>query len=148
MRIRTVIVLGFAIAAIVAACSGSSGSSSPSAASGIGLTGKTWHLTAITEKVPAFQGVVPTAEQAKYTIEFMSDGTFSAKADCNQLSGTYKTSGTNGLTIESGPMTMAMCPEGSLSAQYVDSLEKAKTYAIANDQLTITLSDEGTLVFG
>ena len=148
MRIRTVIVLGFAIAAIVAACSGSSGSSSPSTASGIGLTGKTWHLTAITEKVPAFQGVVPTAEQAKYTIEFMSDGTFSAKADCNQLSGTYKTSGTDGLTIESGPMTMAMCPEGSLSAQYVDSLEKAKTYAIANDQLTITLSDEGTLVFG
>jgi heat shock protein HslJ len=149
MRIRTFVVLAIGLSAIVAACSssGSSGST-PSAAAGAGLTGKTWHLTAITEKVPAFQGVVPTAEQAKYTIQFMSDGTFSAKADCNQLSGTYKTSGTDGLTIESGPMTMAMCPEGSLSVQYVDSLEKAKTYAIANDQLTITLSDEGTLVFG
>jgi len=151
MRIRTVIVLGFAVAAIVAACSGSSASSSPAAASassGAGLTGKTWHLTAITEKVPAFQGVVPTAEQANYTIEFMSDGTFSAKADCNQLAGTYTTSGTDGLTILPGPMTMAMCPEGSLSPQYVEALGKAKTYAIANDQLTITLTDEGTLVFG
>ena len=98
--------------------------------------------------MPAFQGVVPTADQANYTIEFKSDGTFSAKADCNQLSGTYTTSGTNGLTIVPGPMTMAMCPEGSLSTQYVESLGKAKTYAIANDQLTITLSDEGTLVFG
>ena len=45
-------------------------------------------------------------------------------------------------------MTMAMCPEGSLSTQYVAALGKAASYAIANDQLTITLSDEGTLVFG
>jgi len=148
MRIRTFAVLAIGLTAIIAACSGSSGSASPSAASGAALTGKTWHLTAITEKVPAFQGVVPTAEQANYTIEFRSDGTFSAKADCNQLAGTYTTSGTNGLTIVPGPMTMAMCPEGSLSTQYVESLGKAKTYAIANDQLTITLSDEGTLVFG
>ena len=75
MRIRTFVVLAIGIAAVVAACSGSSGSSAPSAASGAGLTGKTWHLTAITEKVPAFQGVVPAAEQANYTIEFKSDGT-------------------------------------------------------------------------
>ena len=148
MRIRTFVVLAIGLTAVVAACSGSSGSSSPSAAAGAALTGKTWHLTAITEKVPAFQGVVPTDEQANYTIEFKSDGTFSAKADCNQLSGTYTTSGTNGLTIVPGPMTMAMCPEGSLSTQYVESLGKAASYAIANDQLTITLSDEGTLVFG
>ena len=150
MRIRTFVVLAIGLTAIVAACSssGSSGSASPSAAAGAGLTGKTWHLTAITEKVPAFQGVVPAAEQAKYTIEFKSDGTFSAKADCNQLSGTYTTTGTDGLTIVPGPMTMAMCPEGSLSTQYVESLGKAASYAIANDQLTITLSDEGTLVFG
>src|ERR1700752_2915037 len=97
MRIRTFVVLAIGLTAIVAACSGSSGSSgrpgasSPSAASGAGLTGKTWHLTAITEKVPAFQGVVPTADQANYTIEFKSDGTYNAKADCNNVQGTYTT---------------------------------------------------------
>src|SRR5688572_29153101 len=124
MRTRTMLVLAIGLAAVVAACSGSSGSASPSAAAGAGLTGKTWQLTAITEKVPAFQGVVPAEDQANYTIEFKSDVSFSAKADCNQLSGSYTTSGTNGLTIVPGPMTMAMCLEGSLSTQYVESLGK------------------------
>ena len=98
--------------------------------------------------MPAFQGVVPAAEQANYTIEFKADGTFSAKADCNQLAGTYTTSGTDGLAIVPGPMTLAACPEGSLSSQYVAALGKAASYAIANEQLTITLTDGGTLVFG
>jgi len=139
MRTRTllVFVLGVAaIATIAAACSG-----------GSGLTGKTWQLTAITEKVPAFQGVVPAADQANYTIEFKSDGTFNAKADCNQLSGTYTTSGSNGLTIVPGPMTLAACPPESLSSQYVEALGKAASYAVASGQLTITLTDEGTLVY-
>jgi heat shock protein HslJ len=153
MRIRKsfTLVLGLvAVVGIVAACSGGgAASSSASAASsgGGGLTGKTWHLTAITEKVPAFQGVVPAADQANYTIEFNADLSFNAKADCNQLGGTYSTTGTDGLTIKPGPMTLVACPEGSLSSQYVESLGKAASYAIANGQLTITLTDEGTLVF-
>ena len=95
------LVLAIAATLIVGACN-----------SGGGLTGKTWQLTAVTEVVPAFQGVVPEADQANYTITFNTDGTFNAKADCNQLSGTYTTTGTGGITIELGPMTMAMCPKG------------------------------------
>ena len=139
MRTRTLFafVLGVAaIATIAAACSG-----------GSGLTGKTWQLTAITEKVPAFQGVVPPADQANYTIEFEPDGNFTAKADCNQLSGSYTTTGSNGLTIVLGPMTLAACPPESLSSQYVEALGKAASYVVASGQLTITLTDEGTLVF-
>ena len=135
MRTRTLLVLAIGVAAIVAACSGS------------GLTGKTWQLTVITEKVPAFQGVVPADDQANYTIEFKSDLSFTAKADCNQLAGTYTTTGSDGLTIVPGPMTLAACPEGSLSSQYVEALSKAATYAVASGQLTITLTDGGTLVF-
>ena len=136
MRKRVLFALVFGGAVLVAACSGSSS-----------LTGKTWQLTAITEKVPAFQGVVPAADQANYTIQFMPDGNFQAKADCNQLSGTYTTTGSGGLTIALGPMTLAACPEGSMSDQYVAALGKAASYAIANGQLTITTSDGGTLVF-
>ena len=121
------------------------------AAAGSGLTGKTWQLTAITEKVPAFQGVVPDADQANYTIEFLADGTFNAKADCNQLSGTFTTAdpaaASGDLEIVPGPMTMALCPEGSLSDMYVAALGKAQSYAVADGQLTITLDDEGTLAF-
>jgi heat shock protein HslJ len=135
MRARPLLALAIGVAAIVAACSGS------------GLTGKTWQLTAITEKVPPFQGVVPAADQANYTIEFKSDGTFNAKADCNQTSGTYTTTGSGGLTIVPGPTTLVACPEGSLSSQYIAALGNSASYAIASSQLTITLTDGGTLVY-
>src|SRR6185436_16950684 len=75
--LKRLILIAFALgltATMLVACGGSSS----------GLTGKTWHLTAITEKVPAFQGVIPAADQSKYAITFNADGTFSATADCNQ----------------------------------------------------------------
>ena len=152
---RALFVTGAAIVTIVvAACSSTTGgSSSPaasaaaSAAAGGGLTGKNWQLTALTTKVPAFQGVVPAADQAKYTIEFKTDGTFASKADCNQVSGSYTSTPAGGLTITPGPSTMAACPEGSLGGPYVAALSLAKSYAITNAELMITLSDEGTLQY-
>jgi heat shock protein HslJ len=150
VRKLTYLALAFVATALVVACSSSS--SSPSASSGGtggtgGLTGKAWMLTAITEKVPAFQGVVPEADQANYTIEFKSDGILSAKADCNQLLGTYTTTSSGGLTILLGPSTLVACPATSLAPQYVAGLGNAASYAIANGQLTITLKDDGTLAF-
>jgi heat shock protein HslJ len=144
-----------AVVIVAAACS-SSGSGSPSASSagasaaasgGSDLTGKNWQLTALTTKVPAFQGVIPAADQAKYTIEFKTDGSFAATADCNQVAGTYTTTSSGGLTIKPGPSTMAACPEGSLGPEYVTALGLAKSYAITNNELMITLSDEGTLQY-
>jgi heat shock protein HslJ len=126
-----------AIAALTVACSGSSS----------GLTGKVWQLTAITEKVPAFQGVVPEADQKNYTIEFKTDGTFAAKVDCNQASGQYTTTSSGGMTITPGPMTLAACPEGSLGTQYLTGLTNTVSYAIASSALTLTDKDQGTLAF-
>ena len=153
MRKLTLLFVAVGITAIVAACSSSGSSPSASAASssaagGSGdLTGKTWMLTAITTKVPAHQGVVPAADQANYTIEFKSDGTFAAKADCNQLLGSYTTTATGGLTIVLGPSTLMACPPGSMGPVYQAALGSAASYAIAGDELTITFADEGTLVF-
>ena len=141
MRRLLFFVLMVSAALILGACS----------TTGSGLTGKTWQLTAITESVPAFQGVVPEADQANYTIEFLADGTFSAKADCNQVSGTFVTAdpaaASGDLQIVLGPSTLAMCPEGSLSDMYVAGLGRAQSYAVANSELTITLEDGGTLAF-
>ena len=134
----TLIALAVAATLIVAACSSSSGTS---------LIGKTWQMTAITEKVPAFQGVVPDAQQANYTIEFKSDGSFRAKADCNQVAGTYTTTSSGGLTILVGPSTLVACAADSMSDQYVAALGNAASYATANSQLTITLTAEGTLTY-
>ena len=135
-RTLTVVAVAAIVAVIAVACSSSSG-----------LTGKAWQLTAITTKVPAFQGVIPAAQQASYTIEFRSDGTFSAKADCNQVAGTYTTTSTGGMAIVPGPSTLAACPEGSMGGEYVAALSKAASYVTASSQLTITLSDQGTLAY-
>jgi heat shock protein HslJ len=128
-----------AIGILVAACS-SGGSSSD-------LTGKTWQLTSITEKVPAFQGVVPADQQASYTIAFNSDGTYSAKADCNTVNGSYTTTSDGGITIKPGASTLMACPEGSMSDQFIAGLAAAKSYKVSGSELTLTLADEGTLVF-
>jgi heat shock protein HslJ len=127
-------VAAVALVSVLVACSSSGG----------GLTGKTWQLTATTTTVPASQGVV--TDPQNYTIEFKSDGTFNAKADCNNVGGTYTTSGSS-LTIVPGPSTLVACPEGSLGDVYVAGLGNAATYAIANGQLTITTKDESTLTF-
>ena len=65
MRRLILIALALGTATMLVACGGGSSS---------GLTGKTWHLTAITEKVPAFQGVIPAADQSKYAIQFLTGG--------------------------------------------------------------------------
>lgn len=138
MRKTFLVIVGIAIAALVAACGASGGAK---------LTGTTWQLTGLTEKTPAFQGAVPAEMQAHYTILFNSDGSFSATADCNQVAGSYTTSGSNGIKIEPGPSTMAFCGEESLGSLYVHMLSTASTYAIANNVLTLTLTSEGTLQF-
>ena len=138
MRKLTLLALAVATAAVLAAC-GTGGAS--------GLTGKAWQLTAITEKVPAFQGVIPAADQSKYVITFNTDNTFTGTADCNQIAGTYRTTGSSGLTITPGISTMAFCPEESFGALFTHGLGRAKSYTIVNEQLTITLEDEGTMVF-
>ena len=139
--LRIFFALAIATTAIVAACSNSAS----------GLTGKTWQLTAITEKVPAFQGVVPDPEQANYTIEFLADGTFTAKADCNNVSGTYTTADPSApsgdIQIVPGPSTAAACPDGSLGDLFVLGLGNAASYAITDGGLTITLANQGTLTF-
>ena len=138
MRSAILVTAALAASTLLAACGAGSAST---------LTGTTWQLTAITEKVPAFQGVVPEADQSKYTILFNTDGTFNATADCNTVAGTYKTSGSNVLTITPGPSTLVFCGEGSMGDLFVHALSTAATYVIKDGALTITQSNEGTLAF-
>jgi heat shock protein HslJ len=135
---RTVLIAVAMVAAVIAAGCNAGAQSE--------LTAKTWQLTAFTEKVPAFQGVIPAEDQPNYTITFGTDGKFAATADCNQVAGTYTTSGKS-ITITPGPSTLAFCGEGSFGDLYVHALSQAAQYEIANNQLTITLSNDGTLTF-
>src|SRR4051812_34950055 len=85
---------------------------------GGGLVGPTWQVTAATTTVPAWQGVVPVADQQRYTISFANDGTAAIKADCNQVTATYTTTPGGTIKIVPGPSTMAMCPEDSMGQPF------------------------------
>ena len=64
------------------------------------LVGTNWQLSSITEQTPTFQGVVPAAEQPNYAITFADNGTYTGRADCNAISGTYTTGRSNEITID------------------------------------------------
>jgi heat shock protein HslJ len=115
--------------------------------SGNPLTGKTWQWTTMTTTAPTTALAVPDADQPNYTIEFKSDGTFSSRADCNQVGGTYTATASNGLTINPGPSTLVACPEGSMGSVFIGALSSSANYAIANGTLTITTMEASTLTF-
>jgi len=112
---------------------------------GSGLVGPTWRVTAVTTVVPAWQGVVPAADQLRYTISFANDGTAAIKADCNQVTATYTTTPGGSITIVPGASTMAMCPEDSMGQQFVEALSIVSSYSVNGDQLTLRQPDNSHL---
>src|SRR5918994_808912 len=111
------------------------------------LTGRTWQLQAITGQTPAFEGIVPLPEQSRYTIAFATDDTFTARADCNSLTGTYELERGDRITIAPGPSTLVACPDGSYGSLFAHALETVTTWAIAEDDLTLTTAEGGTGTF-
>jgi len=136
-RVVSLVVL-VAIAALLAACG---------ARTSDGLTGKTWTLTAVTQDVPAFQGVIPPDQQGKYTIAFQPDNTFAAHADCNNVTGTYYAGSGGSMTINPGPTTLVFCGEGSLGDAYTRALATTRAYDISNGTLSLITDRGGKLQF-
>jgi heat shock protein HslJ len=144
------IALASASVLVLAACGTGTGSATASAgasalaAGGGDLTGQIWQWTAGTTKVPASQTVVPDPEN--YTIEFKTDGTYSAKADCNQVSGSYTSSG-DSLTLTAGASTLAACDADSSEALFLAGLAATTTFAVSGSELVLTQADEATMTF-
>ena len=92
-------------------------------------------------------GVTTIPDPQNYVVSFLADGSIQVKADCNNATGTYASSG-DSLTIVFGAMTLAACPDGSRSDQFVLLLSSAAKYAITDNQLRIDLmADGGNLTF-
>jgi heat shock protein HslJ len=120
---------------LVAACNSGGGTS---------LTGKVWQWTSNAGSAPG--ELTENPDPSSYTIEFKDDGTFSAKADCNQVAGNYTTGDNGAMTIVPGPSTLVACPDGSLGDLYVQSLGSVTSYAIVDKLLSLTIPD-GTMTF-
>jgi heat shock protein HslJ len=82
------------------------------------ITDKEWQWEFVKDQPSGETTTV--ADPENYTLVFRDDGTFSGKADCNQISGTYTQEGGFFLTL--GPSTMAFCGEDSLDQLYLDLL--------------------------
>jgi len=88
---------------------------------------------------------IPAPE--KYTLQFfLADGKVAVKADCNNASGSF-TADAHNLTISLGPMTLAACPPGSLSDQYLKELGEVQTYLFEGNDLIVGKSDSGSMRF-
>ena len=108
------------------------------------LTGQTWKWINATDNIGKIT-TVPNPEN--YTLAFAADSTVQIKADCNNAQGTYTTDG-NKMTITVGPMTMAACPPGSLSDQFIAKLGEVASYLFSNGQLVLEWKmDAGSMLF-
>ena len=85
---------------------------------------------------------------AKYTVEFMADGSVVVQADCNPVRGTYTADG-NAITIALGPSARAACADDSLGERFTGQLAGAAIYFFRSDDLYVDLKyDSGTMRFG
>jgi len=99
-----------------------------------------WQWTSLEEPPPA--PGVGVGEPEKYDIVFRADGTYSARADCNRLNGTYEINGSQ-LTINPGITTLAACEPESSYDLYLSLLWRV-TGVGQNEGLLVLLLDDGS----
>ncbi len=111
-------------------------------ASSPSLTGVAWQL----QQIQSMDDTVTTpGDPANYTVEFLDDGTVAIQADCNRAAGTYTVDGSQ-LAIQLGPMTTALCPEGSLSDEFVRNLGDTVSYVFDNGNLYLATKMDGAIL--
>jgi heat shock protein HslJ len=90
---------------------------------------------------------ITSADPGNYTLELLSDGRVSVRADCNNAGGTYKLN-RNGISIDITHSTMAACPEGSHGRTYIRDLNSAVIFFFKGGMLHLDLKyDTGTMRF-
>jgi hypothetical protein len=116
------------------------------------LTGATWQWTTSATSSAEAPLVVP--EPSQYTIEFLSGWTFRATTECAIASGTFRTVpagrtglSSTGLRLQPDPYSLDSCGPDSLSDTFFQGLWSAARYEIADAELTILRSTEGTMTF-
>lgn len=85
-------------------------------------------------------------DPALYTIQFLATGEVVARADCNQMSGSYELDGDT-LSLVNLASTLVGCPEGSLGTDYAVWLELVTDYELMDHELILGLDDGSQLHF-
>ncbi len=129
------ILLSFGVPAVLAQ------DATPEAAS-VALVGTEWRW----QELQGMDDTTITVDSpSSYTLTLREDGSLGFRADCNVGGGTYTTNESQ-LTLEPGPMTLAMCAEGSLGQDYVRSLGEVVSYVIEGSDLFLSLQVDGGIL--
>jgi heat shock protein HslJ len=107
------------------------------------LTSIVWQWVHFTDPMGEFYVQNPE----NYILEFKEDGTVQIQADCNTATGSYIVEDTS-INIEIGPMTLAACPPGARSEEFLQHLGFAAIYFFQEGDLFMDLmADGGTMKF-
>ncbi len=79
------------------------------------------------------------ADPARYSLDFLSDGTVLVVADCNRGQGSYRIE-SGRLTIDRPGLTKIGCGDDSRDREFIEALTQAKGFVPAGDQLQIELA--------
>jgi heat shock protein HslJ len=101
------------------------------------------HVLAVSQISGSDDKVLTPDDSAKYTIAFGTDGSVSARVDCNRGRGTWKSSGPNQLQFGPLALTRAACPPGSLHDRIVKDWEFVRSYTLKNGHLFLALMADG-----
>lgn len=87
------------------------------------------------------------AASSLYSVTFNADGSVAIRADCNAAAGSYSTKAEQ-LSIEIGPVTTALCAEGSLSETYLQQLSQVGSWMLTEDGALVLLLafDSGSMI--
>jgi heat shock protein HslJ len=131
--VRRIFIIGLS-AALLAGCSAPERTEVPGAKVPQ-ITGEVW-------KWVGTEGAGPASIErpARYTVEFMPDGRYSVRADCNSGAGSWSSEDET-FRMAGGPMTLAACDEESLDARFLELLGQVSGAARDGDRLSLTSGD-------
>ena len=105
-----------------------------------GLGGTAWQLV----KFQGSDGKTLTPDDpAKYTVEFLADGSVAMRIDCNRARGAWKSPGPG--QLEFGPMavTRVACPPAPLEDRFAKDMGYVRSYVVRNHLLFLSLMADG-----
>jgi len=123
---------------LTAGCSASGPTALANAQADLG--GTSWEL--IEFQGPDDKTLVPEAPN-KYTIAFESDGSMSARIDCNSGQATWTAPKRNQLVLGPLALTRAMCPSAPLSERLLRDWALVRSYSIKQGHLILALTANG-----
>lgn len=109
------------------------------------IVGAVWEWKSFTDPV---NGTVDIPDPEHYSMELRPSGLVLIRADCNRGGGSYTIDGSS-ITIEVESLTRSACPPGTLSEDFITSLNAAAIFFVQDGDLFIDLfADGGTMRFG